>query len=132
VETHISESRYGANGSVEAPRVGGSPVFMKVAMCFALALMLLFSPHYPWYIAWLVPFLVLVPNVPLLTYVCAFFYLFTTALADGTPANMLTVNKWLYGVTLIACVVQAAWSYWRAGQWFASSTVSEPSLEAER
>jgi alpha-1,6-mannosyltransferase len=106
------ERTKGASGAVTSPR------FIKIAMCLAFAFMLLFSPHYPWYIAWLVPFLVLVPNVPLLAYVCTFFYLFTTALADGSPANMLTVNKWLYGVTLIACAVQWAWSRWRLGQWF--------------
>ena len=51
----------------------------------ALALMLLFSPHYAWYIAWLVPLMALYPNWVTLAYVCAFFYGFTTQWADPGP-----------------------------------------------
>jgi len=29
--------------------------------------MFLFSPHYAWYIIWLVPFFTLMPNLPILT-----------------------------------------------------------------
>jgi len=111
--------------TVEVPAFAGAalvvtPVFIRVAMCFAFAMMLLFSPHYPWYIAWLIPFLVLVPNIPLMAYVMAFFYLFTTALADGSAANMLVVNKWLYGGALAAGLLQWAWTKWSVGRWFVS------------
>lgn len=81
------------------------PAFVRAAMMLAFALMLLFSPHYPWYIAWLVPFLVLVPSLPLLTYLTAFFYLFTTALATPGP-KMFLLNKILYGAVAVALVLQ--------------------------
>ena len=70
--------------------------------------MFLFSPHYPWYIIWLIPFFTLVPNLPILTYLMAFFYLFTTQLADGTPTQMFILNKILYGAVTIAVVLQIA------------------------
>jgi hypothetical protein len=97
------------------------PAYLRAAMGLGVAMMLLFSPHYPWYVAWLVPFLVLIPNLSLLTYLMAFFYLFTTALADGTDANMLIVNKILYGVTLLAAVVGWAMRRWNVARYFVSS-----------
>ena len=39
---------------VAAKPAGGG--FLRPAMALAFALMLLFSPHYAWYIIWLVPF----------------------------------------------------------------------------
>jgi hypothetical protein len=94
VEPHISESRYGA------------PRFMQAAMLLGLAMMLLFAPHYPWYIVWLLPFFVLVPNLPLLAYLMMFFYMFTTALADGTAPKMFVLNEYLYGVVALALLLQ--------------------------
>jgi hypothetical protein len=65
------------------------------------AMMLLFSPHYPWYIVWLIPFFALLPNLPLLTYLMMFFYMFTTALADGTAPKMFVLNEILYGAVAV-------------------------------
>jgi hypothetical protein len=90
----------------------GPPMFVHGALMLGFAMMLLFSPHYPWYVAWLVPFLVLVPNLPLLAYLMAFFYMFTTALADGSQKNMFVVNEILYGVTALALVLQVATMRW--------------------
>jgi hypothetical protein len=89
---------------------GVSPeaAFLAPAFAFAAALMFLFSPHYPWYILWLIPFFTLVPNLPILTYLMAFFYLFTTPLADGTPPQMFILNKILYGTVAVAAVLQIA------------------------
>jgi len=84
-------------------------------------LMLLFSPHYPWYIAWLIPFLVLVPNLPVLAYLMAFFYLFTTVLADGTIVRMFLLNRILYAVVLVAWVVSLVLRRWPVGRWFVSA-----------
>jgi len=103
-----------------APGVVVTPEFIKVAMGFAFALMLLFSPHYPWYIAWLIPFLVLAPNLPVLAYLMAFFYLFTTALADGTIVKMFLLNRILYGAVLVAAVLQWVVWRWSVGRWFVS------------
>jgi hypothetical protein len=85
-----------------------TPRFLAPAFALAAALMFLFSPHYPWYIVWLIPFFTLLPNLTILTYLMAFFYLFTTALADGSLDKMYLVNKILYGAVLLAFVVQVA------------------------
>lgn len=82
--------------------------FLWPAFGLALALMLLFSPHYPWYVAWLVPFLVLLPNLTVMTYVCALFYLCTTALATGYGPKQYRLNEILYSVLAIAFIMEIA------------------------
>jgi hypothetical protein len=84
----------------------GVPTYLRVAMMLGLALMLLFSPHYPWYIVWLIPFFALLPSLTLMTYLMMFFYMFTTALADGEPGHMFVLNKILYGAMLGACLLE--------------------------
>ena len=66
--------------------------------------MLLFAPHYAWYIVWLIPFFALMPNLPTLTYLMGFFYLYTTAYATPGPGTFF-LNQILYGGTLAAFVV---------------------------
>jgi rSAM/selenodomain-associated transferase 1 len=95
--------------------MNGAPKFLRAAMMLGFAMMLLFSPHYPWYIVWLVPLLVLVPNLPLLAYVLGFFYLFTTQLADPGP-KMFLLNEILYGGTAVMMVVAWGWSVVRKNQ----------------
>ena len=80
--------------------------FLKPAMCFALAMMLMFSPHYPWYVAWLVPFFLLCPSLTIMTYVLGLFYMCTTALATGSGAPQFKLNEILYSAVLIAAVVE--------------------------
>jgi alpha-1,6-mannosyltransferase len=93
-----------------------APAYMRGAMMLAFAMMLLFSPHYAWYIVWLVPLFVLTPSLPVLVYLMAFFYLYTTALADPGP-KMFLLNKILYGVVALAMVLHVAvlrrWAAWR-------------------
>ena len=79
---------------------------MRPAFALALALMLLFSPHYPWYVAWLVPFLVVRPNLTVMTYVCALFYLCTTAMAVGYGPQQYHLNEILYGWVAIAFIIE--------------------------
>jgi rSAM/selenodomain-associated transferase 1 len=86
-----------------------APKFLRAAMMLGFAMMLLFSPHYPWYIVWLVPLLLLVPNLPLLAYVLGFFYLFTTQLATPGP-QMFLLNEILYGGTAAMMLVAWGWS----------------------
>jgi hypothetical protein len=73
--------------------------------------MFLFSPHYAWYILWLIPFFTLMPNLPILTYVLGFFYLYTTALAEPGPKTFLA-NKILYASVLAALIIQLALKRW--------------------
>jgi alpha-1,6-mannosyltransferase len=91
-----------------SPGGGADASFLVPALALAFALMLLFSPHYPWYILWLIPFFALVPNLPTLAYLMTVFYLFTTPLADGSLAKMYLLNKILYGALLIATLLYLA------------------------
>ena len=85
--------------------------FLAPAFTLATALMLLFSPHYAWYILWLVPFFTLMPNLPILTYLLGFFYLYTTALAEPGP-KMFLANEILYTSVLTAVLLQFALNRW--------------------
>ncbi len=89
-------------------RESGRGEFLRVGMGLGMALMLLFSPHYPWYVAWLVPFLVLVPSLTVFTYVCGLFYLCYTALAVGSGPKQFLLNETLYSVVIAAAVVEIA------------------------
>ncbi len=91
---------------------GREPQYLRAAMALGFAMMLLFSPHYPWYVVWLIPFFALLPNVPLLTYLMMFFYMFTTALADGTAPKMFVLNKILYGAVAVSVVVHLLLKRW--------------------
>jgi alpha-1,6-mannosyltransferase len=73
---------------------------MRYGFAIATALMLLFSSHYPWYYLWLLPFLCLIPYVPMLYFITACFYLYTTSLANPGPA-MYYMFQWLYGTTAL-------------------------------
>jgi alpha-1,6-mannosyltransferase len=85
--------------------------FLPPAYTLAAALMFLFSPHYAWYILWLVPFFTLMPNLPILTYLLGFFYLYTTALAEPGP-RMFLANEILYAAVFAAFLLQLALKRW--------------------
>jgi hypothetical protein len=93
------------------------PAFVRASMMYALTLLLLFSPHYPWYIAWLIPLMALYPNWMTLAYVCAFFYGFTTKWAVPGP-RMFVLNSSIYLTVLCAFVVEIAWRNWGLARWF--------------
>ena len=85
--------------------------FIGPAAGLAFALMLLFSPHYPWYVIWLIPFFALLPNPPMLAYLMGLFYGLTTALAVPGP-RMFLLNEYVYGGTAIGFCV-----WWLARRW---------------
>ncbi len=91
---------------VATPRNARPAAFMAPAFALAVALMLLFSPHYPWYIAWLIPFLCLMPNLPVLAYVGGLFYLCTTELAVGVGPKQFQLNCYLYEAVAAAVVLE--------------------------
>lgn len=94
-----------------------APAFVRAAWMLGFAMMLLFSPHYPWYVVWLIPFFTLSPDVTLLTYLIMFFYLFTTPLADGTASKMYVLNRILYGATLAVWALYFILRRMRSGRW---------------
>jgi alpha-1,6-mannosyltransferase len=101
--------------------------FLAPAFALAAALMFLFSPHYAWYIIWLVPFFTLMPNLPILTYLLGFFYLYTTALAVPGP-KMFLANEILYAAVFAAFLIQLTMKRWPVHRalFVQHSTASEP------
>jgi alpha-1,6-mannosyltransferase len=81
---------------------GESGPLAAIRYCFAIAtvLMLLFSSHYPWYYLWLLPFVAVIPYVPMLYFTTACFYLYTTSLANPGP-RMYYMFQWLYATTAV-------------------------------
>jgi len=80
--------------------------FMPGALFLAFAMMLAFSPHYPWYLAWLIPLGVLMPNLPIFTYTLGLFYLSSTPLGAGTTETQYRLNCVLYSGILLACLLE--------------------------
>ncbi|AFL87993.1 Protein of unknown function (DUF2029) [Terriglobus roseus DSM 18391] len=85
--------------------------FLRPAAALAFALMILFSPHYPWYVLWLVPFVVLRPSFTMGVYLCVIFYGFTTMWAEP-GAKMYFLSKWMYGAVAIAAILQGIYEGW--------------------
>jgi hypothetical protein len=106
-------SAFARGGGEARPHLNssGNASFLPPAFALAAAMMFLFSPHYAWYIIWLVPFFTLMPNLPILAYLLGFFYLYTTALADPGP-KMFLANEILYAVVLAALMLQLALNRW--------------------
>lgn len=91
------------------PRVFRLPedaAFLPGALFLVSAMMLAYSPHYPWYLAWLIPLGVLLPNLPIFTYTLGLFYLSATSLGAGTTESQYRLNCILYAVVLLAGVVE--------------------------
>ena len=90
------------------PAGAATDAFLAPALALAFAMMLLFSPHYPWYVLWLIPFVVLLPSPTVLTYTCGLFYLCTTSLAVGTGPKQFHLNEILYSTVLIVVIIELA------------------------
>jgi hypothetical protein len=73
------------------------------AMLLAVSFTLLFSPHYSWYFAWLVPFLCFYPLLGVVYLTCAASYLY---FATWPPT--LTQGLVIYGPCLVLLVAQFA------------------------
>jgi hypothetical protein len=91
---------WNSSSHADSPR----EAFLAPAFALAVALMLLFSPHYAWYVIWLIPFFTVQPNLAVLVYLMGFFYGYTTALAAPGP-TMFLLNKYLYSATVAAFLI---------------------------
>jgi hypothetical protein len=73
------------------------------AMLLAVSFTLLFSPHYPWYFAWLVPFLCFHPVLGVVYLTCAASYLYFAAWPPTLAEGLV-----IYGPCLALLVAQFA------------------------
>jgi len=73
---------------------------------------LLFSPHYPWYFLWILPFAVMLRYLPAIVLTLEATYWFTTELA--LPGEkMFRMNEHMYGLFLAVVVADLFVRWWR-------------------
>lgn len=82
--------------------------FLVRAAILASLCAVLFSPHYPWYFAWVLPLLVFVPYVPMLYLSVAAFILYESRLQE-TPETLLRSNTLLYLPFVVLIAAQWLW-----------------------
>jgi hypothetical protein len=52
--------------------------YLKRSLVLGTAFMVLFAPDFPWYFAWLIPFLCFVPSIPVFYLTVGSFFLYLT------------------------------------------------------
>lgn len=82
--------------------------FLLHAAILASLCAVLFSPHYPWYFAWILPLMVFVPYVPMLYLSVAGFILYESRLQES-PETLLRDNTLLYLPFLLLIAVHWLW-----------------------
>ena len=83
--------------------------YIANALIIGSVFVVLVSPHFPWYFAWLVPFLCLIPD-PAVTYLTlASFLMYLTWLGDA-PNQLLKMKA---GIYVPAFVLWASMVWWR-------------------
>ncbi len=78
--------------------------YIRSSVILASVFMILLSPHWPWYFAWLIPFLCFVRAAPIFYLTLASFLLYLTWYGD-VPERVFTVHALLYVPTLILGVI---------------------------
>jgi alpha-1,6-mannosyltransferase len=76
---------------------------LAAALMLAVAFMILFSPHYPWYFAWLIPLVCVHPLAAVIYLTCAASYLHITTWPPGLGDGLL-----LYGGFVLVLIVELA------------------------
>jgi hypothetical protein len=81
--------------------------YLKRSLVLGTAFMVLFAPHFPWYVAWLILFLCFVPTPAILYLTLSSFLLYLTWLGDA-PDQVLKIKVAIY----VPALVLAALMVW--------------------
>ena len=84
----------------------GSP--FAAAAVLATTFTIFVSPHYPWYFAWLIPFLCLIPDPAVIYMTLASFLMYLTWLGDA-PNQVLKMKAGIYVPTFVLCTLMVWW-----------------------
>src|SRR4029077_14604847 len=97
----------------------GADRYVASALALAVAAMILVSPHYPWYFAWIVPFLCFAPHPSVLYLTAAAPLLYLVPGGPDPHGARMTVEAAIYGpfaalaaVELLRRRVQRARASW--------------------
>ena len=82
--------------------------YLRNGLMIASVFMVLLSPHFSWYFAWLIPFLCFVPFTPVFYLTLASFLLYLTWLNDA-PDRVLLLKTLIFGPFLILVLIGIIW-----------------------
>jgi hypothetical protein len=74
--------------------------YLRNGLLIASVFMVLLSPHFSWYFAWLIPFLCFIPSIPVFYLTFASFLLYLTWLGDS-PDRVLVLKALIFVPSLI-------------------------------
>lgn len=82
--------------------------YLRNGLLIASVFMILISPHFSWYFAWLIPFMCFVPSIAVFYLTCSSFLLYLTWLGDS-PARVLVLKTLMFVPFLIFGLIQIWW-----------------------
>lgn len=84
---------------------------LALALAMSIITTLLFSPHYPWYFIWILPFAVMLRYLPAIVLTLEATYWFATSLA--LPGEkMFRMNEYMYGIFFVALLADLFVRWW--------------------
>ncbi len=82
--------------------------YIANALIIGSVFVILVSPHFPWYFAWLVPFLCLIPDPAVIYLTLASFLMYLTWLGDA-PNQVLKMKAGIYLPAFVLCALMVWW-----------------------
>ena len=79
--------------------------YLRSCLVIGSVFMLVLAPHFPWYFAWLIPFLCLIPSIPIFYLTFASFLLYLTWLGDA-PDRVLMLKTLIFAPFLVLGIIE--------------------------
>ena len=93
-------------------RLRDSKQMLGLELAISIVATMLFSPHYPWYFLWILPFAVMLRYLPAIVLTLEATYWFSTELALPGP-KMFRMNEYMYGIFFASIAVDLFVRWWR-------------------
>ena len=93
-------------------RLRDSKQMLGLELAISIVATMLFSPHYPWYFLWILPFAVMLRHLPAIVLTLEATYWFSTELALPGP-KMFRMNEYMYGIFFASIAVDLFVRWWR-------------------
>ncbi len=82
--------------------------YIANALIIGSVFVVLVSPHFPWYFAWLVPCLCIIPDAAVIYLTLASFLMYLTWLGDA-PNQVLKMKAGIYVPAFVVCALTVCW-----------------------
>ncbi len=86
---------------------------LGISLALSMTVTILFSPHYPWYFLWIVPFAVMLRYIPAVVLTLSAVFWFSTNIAIPGP-RMFRMNEYMYGIFFASVLVDLLVRWLRA------------------